>query len=419
MPSQQPIRHAAAAALGLMTMMGAALLGAAQTQSIGTLPSADNCTLQGLPQRVGAVNALCCANGGCHCTIACSSALLPLLDDTGCRPFLDLMLDLGDGVCDGVAGQLDDLKAQCLAIPPANVLGDLKEMHDAGNCSDEQLNGVARTEVTAAACADSPDVDCGTLMQGGLKCKDSIMVTNCRATCGMCGGHRRAQLASTCPLKQFDTDVAAVNTACCDDDECSEGVPTVCDAKCAIAFNDFFDRCQNILMLQMAEQMPGFMDLHSTCATRLPVEPLLRKLINCKAQQSGTHGSMSAYMDGSNILINGALDRCTVAHQGPTCDESTGLMTVDGCSDERSIPGWKVNNAVVSIEAQWPHRADGTGRTNIIKVGDAGSFSAIQQTVDTVVGQTYTISYDVWSEESETNTANKVRGPIVRGEAGF
>ena len=84
-------------------------------------------------------------------------------------------------------------------------------------------------------------------------------------------------------------------------------------------------------------------------------------------------------------------------------------MTVAGCANEKSIPGWKVNNAVVSVEAQWPHRADGTGRTNIIKVGDAGSFSEIHQTVDTVVGQVYTISYDVWSEESETNTANKVR----------
>ena len=106
---------------------------------------------------------------------------------------------------------------------------------------------------------------------------------------------------------------------------------------------------------------------------------------------------------------NGPLDGCTVAQQGATCDESTGLMTVAGCANEKSIPGWKVNNAVVSVEAQWPHRADGTGRTNIIKVGDAGSFSEIHQTVDTVIGQVYTISYDVWSEESETNTANKVR----------
>ena len=124
----------------------------------------------------------------------------------------------------------------------------------------------------------------------------------------------------------------------------------------------------------------------------------------------GNDSEMAAYMGGTNILVNGPLDRCTVAQQGATCDESTGLMTVDGCADEKSIPGWKVNNARVTVEAQWPVRADNKGRTNIVKVGDAGSFSEIHQTVDTVIGTTYTISYDVWSEESETNTANKVRG---------
>ena len=124
----------------------------------------------------------------------------------------------------------------------------------------------------------------------------------------------------------------------------------------------------------------------------------------------GNDSEMAAYMGGTNILVNGPLDRCTVAQQGATCDESTGLVTVDGCADEKSIPGWKVNNARVTVEAQWPVRADNKGRTNIIKVGDAGSFSEIHQTVDTVIGTTYTISYDVWSEESETNTANKVRG---------
>ena len=123
----------------------------------------------------------------------------------------------------------------------------------------------------------------------------------------------------------------------------------------------------------------------------------------------GNDSEMAAYMGGTNILVNGPLDRCTVAQQGATCDESTGLVTVDGCADEKSIPGWKVNNARVTVEAQWPVRADGKGRTNIVKVGDAGSFSEIHQTVDTVIGTTYTISYDVWSEESETNTANKVR----------
>ena len=98
-------------------------LAAARAQGIGSLPTADiACAGRKLAPRVDRVNSLCCGDGRaeCACTIACSSALLPLLDE--CRTVLDIMLDIGDGVRDGVAGQLDVLKAQCLDMPPALVL---------------------------------------------------------------------------------------------------------------------------------------------------------------------------------------------------------------------------------------------------------------------------------------------------------
>ena len=89
---------------------------------------------------------------------------MPLLDE--CRTVLDIMLDIGDGVRDGVAGQLDVLKAQCLDMPPALVLGELKEMHDAGRCSDAMLNNVARTDVATASCVDT-NKHCDALLGAG------------------------------------------------------------------------------------------------------------------------------------------------------------------------------------------------------------------------------------------------------------
>ena len=216
----------------------------------------------------------------------CATTLLQLLDD--CRPTLDIMLDMNDGTRDGVAGQLDELRAQCLAIPSAEVVAELKTMHDAGMCSNAMLDGVARTEVGAAPCVDV-NTHCDILIAGGIDCGEQEMITGCRATCGTCdddgGGKRRAQITSSCPLKDFDTQASAVNDACCDDDDC-QGVPTACDAKCAVVFDGFFDRCSSILGLQMADQMPDFTSLHATCSTQLPVEPLLRAVIACEIQDS-------------------------------------------------------------------------------------------------------------------------------------
>jgi hypothetical protein len=242
----------------LLSALSTCLGIAAAQAGIGDLPAAGQCNLATLSPRVATVQARCCSQGGgCSCAMPCATTLLPLLDD--CRPTLDIMLDMDDGTRDGVAAQLDDLRAQCLAIPPAEVLAELKTMHDAGTCPDELLNDVARTQVGAAPCADI-NKHCEILVAGGLACEGLEMSTDCSFTCGTCndgGGKRRAQITSSCPLKDFDTQAAAVNDACCDDADC-DGVPTVCDAKCAVVFDEFFDRCSSILRLQMADQMPGF-----------------------------------------------------------------------------------------------------------------------------------------------------------------
>ena len=72
---------------------------------------------------------------------------------------------------------------------------------------------------------------------------------------------------------------------------CGDGVPTTCDAKCALAFNDFFDRCSQILASQVpAATMAGFRRLHTTCTTGLPVEPLLVAGSACVSANEGTYG---------------------------------------------------------------------------------------------------------------------------------
>jgi hypothetical protein len=269
----------------LLSALSTCLGIAAAQAGIGDLPAAGQCNLATLSPRVATVQARCCSQGGgCSCAMPCATTLLPLLDD--CRPTLDIMLDMNDGTRDGVAGQLDELRAQCLAIPSAEVVAELKTMHDAGMCSNAMLDGVARTEVGAAPCVDV-NTHCDILIAGGIDCGEQEMITGCRATCGTCdddgGGKRRAQITSSCPLKDFDTQASAVNDACCDDADC-QGVPTVCDAKCAVVFDGFFDRCSSILGLQMPDQMPGFTSLHTTCSTQLPVEPLLRAVIECSVQ---------------------------------------------------------------------------------------------------------------------------------------
>ena len=337
------------------TMLRAALLlcGVAVARAqidIGDLPAAGQCDLATLSPRVAALQSQCCAQGGtgCTCDVACSSELLPLLDD--CRPILNIMLDTDDGSRDGVAGQLDALRTQCLAIDPADVLAELRTLHDAGTCSDGELNNVASTPVGPASCVDTNE-HCKALVAAGIQCEEAPMDTGCLDTCGYCGAdskkftvpdgttcaacldadladwcwkdgncyttgpnpfnpcsgdqctstsafslcdctscddpaclaRRRAQIAPTCSLDHFSDEAAAVNTACCDYAGCN-GVPNTCDAKCAIVFDDFYERCSNILDDMIpADQRPQYAQLHRTCSQDLPVEPLLRAVIACQA----------------------------------------------------------------------------------------------------------------------------------------
>eukprot|EP01046_Picozoa_sp_COSAG06_P058017 COSAG06_NODE_11510_length_1500_cov_0.851535_1_plen_445_part_10 len=65
---------------------------------------------------------------------------------------------------------------------------------------------------------------------------------------------------------------------------------------------------------------------------------------------------------------------------------------------DNTLSGWETHNCLISI-------VDFEGRSGVLKNEDAGSFSDVYQTVNTVVGVTYTISYEVYAVNSQVNTA--------------
>ncbi len=91
------------------------------------------------------------------------------------------------------------------------------------------------------------------------------------------------QTALQCNLQYFTDDAAVVNAKCCDDGvSCSAGVPTKCDAKCALEYVPFYDRCSAILATQVpAASMLSYQRLYTTCASGMEVEPLLRAAAEC------------------------------------------------------------------------------------------------------------------------------------------
>ena len=191
------------------------------------------------------------------------------------------------------------------------------------------------TAVPGARCTDTFHTSCAAVIASEiLTCEEDFcdsppttdapcdLAGHCDKTCGFCvkggdtaggGNHRRrTQLAvSSCDFSTFDDNIQEVETACCDSDQCADGVPTECDAKCAVVFDDFYDRCQRLLSSTVSlaivrsalsmtsplmkllrsnalthlgrSQMSSYERLYSTCTESLPAEPLLSLLASCSA----------------------------------------------------------------------------------------------------------------------------------------
>lgn len=222
------------------------------------------CALADYRQRLSQVDTACCAapespcdaDGPAVCTIACAAALRIFSRD--CNATSNLLLDAMDGQEDGVARRITRLQDACDAIPAVDIVGELSRLQDEEGCA-VQTDGVAETSVGSSsdgsACGDDSTSDrCNSLLGMGFSCNRDFCPTcthasECDMTCGFCStgdadrsGHRRAQidLDAICTTATLAAWVERVNRACCDNGACeatatfSSGVPSRCDARCAM-----------------------------------------------------------------------------------------------------------------------------------------------------------------------------------------
>jgi hypothetical protein len=339
------------------------------------------CDLTSLNAQIDKLNDSCCINPQTSekknqqcdletCDTDCVSVLVPLLDE--CGQLLQKLYDGADGKYDGHAQVFGTVYSQCLDIPTSKILDDLKALHAQGLCPDTALDGVASVEVAASTCEDTwlnaAGCEAGVL-SGLLSCDKDFCATaptltapcgyagQCDLTCNVCTvnseGHRRRRLlqellhrraqqlagfASHCTFDTFSAELQRVEDACCDTGTqstvCASGVPTECDAKCAIVYNYFYSQCSRLLVAQIGLTAAGPYDqLFSTCTESLPKEPLLRVLAlcsstppdPCKGVECGDYGSC----DGGSC-------RCELGYAGSACDFfdlCVGVECGHGCCD--------------------------------------------------------------------------------------
>ena len=266
------------------------------TEGAGVLPSEGLdivCPLPTLDARVSAVNEHCCVTLGpagtacgddSSCSVDCAVVLLPLLRD--CRALLDAVYDSLDGVEDGKAHFFDSMYASCLEIPAQDALQRVTELHEAGDCPDEALNGVGQTSVAAVVqCVDS-NPNCAVVISAGIPCAN--LAGQCDASCNFCDriGRRMLQgINQLCDQATVPANIARIGATCCDDagGVCDTSItPTSCDAKCAVFYAPFYASCHDFISPAVSlATFTALTHLHTTCATGLPVEELLLVAAQC------------------------------------------------------------------------------------------------------------------------------------------
>ena len=206
------------------------------------------CDLSTLTGRIHELNAACCINpktterkDQCDlevCDGECVSVLLPLRDE--CGSLLDKLYDGTDGKEDGIAQAFSTLHSQCLTIPIPEILDDLKALQAQGQCPDDVLDGVATAEVEGPVCRDT--------WQNHPGCEAAIASGFLTCEADFCDTPPTTSAFNNSAASSFEAEASRVEDACCDvatqTNVCDSGVPTTCDAKCAVVFGDFYDRCQ-------------------------------------------------------------------------------------------------------------------------------------------------------------------------------
>ena len=338
------------------------------------IPSDPNCPLPDVRSRLAELDAICCANQpgqqNCDitvlhgapsgCSVACGAKLTSFYRQ--CNSTLDILFDGMDDEYDGHAQVFEDLMTTCLEIPSTSVIQELKNLEDQGCVVN--ANGIGEMVVSNggapvdADCQDSgPHKMCSLVTSGALSCATDFCADSkacahageCDLTCGFCtspgdgGGRRALQIdmnPADCSALNLQSKVAPVNGACCDEDgTCAGGgglgVPTVCDAKCAIVYTPFYSDCEATLRSSFGGQpatLAAFSSLATTC-NALPVDQLLEAVPNaiCSATQSPdppAEGGFGAWLDTMLDCPLGMLQQRTVYIDNACCAD--GACTAAG-----------------------------------------------------------------------------------------
>ena len=174
-----------------------------------------------------------------------------------------------------------------MGISTSVVIDQIRQLVTAG--CDVDTDGVSESDVFQSGCTDLHPSVCETSIASGLlTCSGDLCplcghAHSCDESCGFCtvdtGGRRSMQidLSHSCAASELQGRVDSVNSACCDNNgddhggKCQgeTGIPTACDARCALAYVPFYNDCKGTLGAQFlgAPQMiQGFQDLANTCA---------------------------------------------------------------------------------------------------------------------------------------------------------
>ena len=206
--------------------------------------SAPKCDMGKLMPAINNLNAVCCKSDGCargppkDCSVECGSTLFAL---TGpCGSLLHVLFDAEDGKRDGHSDTIESMSAKCLALQPADVLGELRNLTLRGRCPASVMEGVGRTPIQPGKCEDKR-ANCAAGIKGGfVSCKKDFCPTcglarQCDQTCGICkkGGGAKSHVC-----KDVRSNCQAGITAGfvhCAKDFCPHcGLAGQCDKTCGI-----------------------------------------------------------------------------------------------------------------------------------------------------------------------------------------
>lgn len=293
--------------------------------------------------------------------------------------FDDRALIVSDHCCPTV-GACDDsgMPISCNLGCAVEFVPFVRECHDmlASLVGDEMVAFESQSDQCTSE-ADVPHLreeavalmDRGCILQGFMPPAPS-------PTLGPGGGHRRTQglaglhshLGSDeCPWDEFQSRADAVNRACCygPGGECTGGIPTQCDAECAVVFPDFLSDCRETAASILGENMDAYEALALQCDQTDPA-PLMAAIREAKCLGEVEDAAATSCLeimergsssgDGSYWLVqpDGQTYEayCDMTTDGGGWTLAFSSTIVDGTSEELGVTSPSPNQATLTPESQ-------------------------------------------------------------------